>query len=436
MNRVCVVILAAGRGKRFWPFSINKALLPFLGKPLIVHNLERFAAAGFSKTIIVINPADVQFYMDLRIPGLELRTVIQQEAVGMGDALLRVREHIGNSPMLIVNAEDVVDSSLYTELAARAGEKQSFLVGKKVDRYFDFGYLKTDDSRVTGIVEKPGEGNEPSDMVNLVFHYIYEPVKLFTILASQTSERDDVYERALDAFIGDTQVKFLTYDAAWYPMKYPWHVLDISRYFLKDAKEYRGKNLALAQNAIIDGQVYIEDNVKIFENTKIVGPAFIGANTIIGNNSMVRESHIGADCVIGFGSDVTRSYIGGGCWFHGNYVGDSVLEGNTSMGSGSVLANLRLDEDEITSQIAGKMIGTGKTKLGAMIGQHVRIGVNASIMPGVKIGADSFIGAGLTVPNDIPEGSFVSGESKLTITKNTKSVRNITRADYKKEISS
>jgi len=225
MNDVYVVILAAGQGRRFWPFTINKSVFPFLGRPLILHNLKRFAAAGFTKAIVVINPADVGFYMDLSIPGLEFHTVIQQEAVGMGDALLRVREHVGDSPIFVVNVDDVIDSSFYKELAANVSAKQSFLVGKKVDRYVDFGYLKTSGDRVVGIVEKPGVGNEPSDMVNLVFHYIHEPLKLFKILEHQTSERDDVYERALDAFLREEDVHYLSYDGSWYPMKYPWHVL-------------------------------------------------------------------------------------------------------------------------------------------------------------------------------------------------------------------
>ncbi|MEK7065444.1 MAG: acetyltransferase, partial [Patescibacteria group bacterium] len=70
------------------------------------------------------------------------------------------------------------------------------------------------------------------------------------------------------------------------------------------------------------------------------------------------------------------------------------------------------------------------------IGAYVRIGVNASIMPGVKIGADSFIGAGISVPSDVPQESFVTGETKLTITKNKRTVRNASRERYKKEFSS
>ncbi|MDF1763230.1 MAG: nucleotidyltransferase family protein [Oleibacter sp.] len=49
-----VMILAAGRGARMAPLtdSCPKPLLPIAGKPLIVHHLEKLAAAGFQDIII------------------------------------------------------------------------------------------------------------------------------------------------------------------------------------------------------------------------------------------------------------------------------------------------------------------------------------------------------------------------------------------------
>ena len=90
------------------------------------------------------------------------------------------------------------------------------------------------------------------------------------------------------------------------------------------------------------------------------------------------------------------------------------------MGSGSVLANLRLDEGEISSQVSGNRIATHRTKLGSMIGKGVRIGVNASIMPGIKIGANSLIGAGLVIDRDIPDNSFCVQKSTFEIKQNTR----------------
>ena len=82
-----------------------------------------------------------------------------------------------------------------------------------------------------------------------------------------------------------------------------------------------------------------------------------------------------------------------------------MIEGDVSMGSGTVCANLLLDRGEIASMVRENRINTRRTKLVAPIGKNVRIGVNTSIMPGVKIGSDSMVGAGLVVNHDIPNDS-------------------------------
>ena len=197
----------------------------------------------------------------------------------------------------------------------------------------------------------------------------------------------------------------VVFEGSFASLKYPWNILDIMDILFQRLSPHQGKNVEIKSNVVIEGPVYISDNVKIFENSKIVGPCYIGANTIIGNNNIIRHSHIGANCVTGFNTDITRSYVGDNCWFHSNYVGDSVLEGDVSMGSGTVLANLRLDRGEIASVIGENRVNTKRTKLGAMIGINVRVGVNASIMPGVKIGSNSMVGAGLVVNHDIPNDS-------------------------------
>ncbi len=52
----------------------------------------------------------------------------------------------------------------------------------------------------------------------------------------------------------------------------------------------------------------------------------------------------------------------------------------------------------------------GKYKLGkTLIGNNVFLGVNAVVLPGVKIGNNVVIGAGCVVTKDIPDNSVVAG---------------------------
>lgn len=401
MNSPVAVVLAGGEGKRFWPLETSKSMFSFCGLPLLVHNLNRLKRTGIIDVIVVIHPQDKEALSTLTVSGLSIRTVVQPKPNGMAGAVLTAAPLLEGKPCFIMNAEDLVDEKLYEQLPNHIGGNHIALVGRKVNEYFPTGYYVLNGMNVVGVVEKPGEGKEPSDLAKIVFDYFPDSNRFTDLLRSTKSEQDDVYEKALNELLKDGKTTILPYDGYWYPTKYPWHVLDVMDQLLPDVSEARGKNVEIKHNVVIEGPVYLGDNVKVFENTKIVGPCYIGANTTIGNNNIIRHSQIGSDCLTGFNTDITRSYIGDNCWFHSNYIGDSVLEENVSMGSGAVLANLRLDREEIASMIGENRMNTRRKKLGAMIGKNVRIGVNTSVMPGVKIGRDSLIGAGLVVTRDM-----------------------------------
>lgn len=423
---LAIVILAGGIGKRFAPFVTDKSLFPFAGEPIITANLRKFVTAGFTRFVIVTNESNDTAIRSMKFPSVTIETVIQNNSNGMADALLVASRLLLGGAMLVVNAEDVVDESLYVTLLTRIRKKQPFVVGRRVSEYFDGGYLELSSDRLVNIVEKPGVGHEPGNLVNLVFHYFPYADNFIEYLQRAKTTRDDLYEEALNLYIKEFPVSVVSYEGSWSPLKYPWHVLDMMKTMLSGfGKSTKGKHVDIRNNVLLEGPIVIGDNVKIFENTRIVGPTYIGDNTIIGSNNIVRESMIGSNSVTGFNTDIARSYIGDSCWFHSNYIGDSVLEGNVSMGSGTVLANFRLDE--------GNIRDTKRTKLGAMIARDVRIGVNTSIMPGIKIGTNSLIGAGLVIDKDVPEESFCMGKTSLEIKKNTWKVTS-ERATYKAKL--
>lgn len=421
-KELVAVVLAGGVGKRFWPIRTSKSMVSFIGTPLLFHNLNRLKKTGITDVIVVIHPRDKEAYSRLSVSGLSIRTIEQPTPDGMAGAVLAAAPLLGGKPCFIMNAEDLVEEALYEKLQNHIGGNTIALVGRKVKSYFPTGYYVLKGQNVVGLVEKPGQGNEPSDIAKVVFDYFPDSNRFIELLRTIKSDRDDIYERALNELLRDGKAEILKYDGYWYPTKYPWHVLDIMHQLLQSVSGFRGKNVEIKNNVVIEGSVYIGDNVRIFENTKIVGPCYIGDNTIIGNNNIIRQSQIGSGCVTGFNTDITRSHIGDNCWFHSNYVGDSVLEENVSLGSGTVLANLRLDEGEIHSMMKGERVNTRRTKLGAIIGKNVRIGVNASIMPGVKIGNGSFVGAGVTLDKDLPDTRSCFVRQQHTITTNARSI--------------
>lgn len=392
-----------------WPIQTDKCLIPFLGEPLLYHNLkqikEQVEAGEF---VIVATPQNKEqvskVAQDLN---LNFQIAVQSEPKGMADAILCAKDLI-DGEILVINAEDVLDTNVYQivcETAKKTGADVVF-AGLTVKKYFPGGYIKTTGNRVQAVVEKPGEGNEPSDLVKLVVDYFKDGKKLVEYLQKVSAEQDDQYEVALDQMIKDgLDVRFSKYTGTWIPLKYPWHVLDITAYFLSKIEQQISPGAKISEKAVIEGNVIIEEGAKVFEGAIIKGPCYIGKNCIVGNNSMVRGSNLEEGCVTGFSSDITRSYIGANSWFHTNYVGDSVLEGDFGMGSGAVLANLRLDGH--TVRIGEEKIDSGRHKLGVLAGNGVRVGVNASTMPGVMVGAGSLIGPGVILKRDLQENKKI-----------------------------
>ncbi len=432
-KNIIAIVLAGGEGKRFWPMTTYKSMVPFLGKTILEHNLEQLQRVGIVSVVIVVNPQDREAVSSLNISGLTIDTVVQEKPTGMADAVLQAKQIVGDRACLIMNAEDIVEDSLYRNIFHQTNDTDILVVGKKVTAYFPGGYLQVQDGKLVGIVEKPGAGHEPSDLVNLVFHYFPDASVFYGAIEQTKSDQDDVYEKALTSLFASHSAKVVVYDGVWQSLKYPWHILDGMKFFLGQLGSHKGKNVVIKSNVTIEGPVYIDDGVKIFEYTKIIGPCYIGKNTVIGNNTIIRESQIGADSVVGFSCDVTRSYIGDNCWLHSNYVGDSVLEANVSMGGGAKLANLRLDDGEISSLVGEKKQVTGKNKLGAIIAQGVRIGVNSSIMPGVKIGKNSFVGSGVVLEKDLMEDSYCVAQPGYTVKKNIHTA-SVSREEFKKKI--
>ncbi len=435
MNNLTAVVLAGGVGNRFWPFITDKILFPWFGKPFIEYSVNRVLPKEVTKVVLVSNPTNHAHLTSLRfnVPSV---TVMQRSALGISDALLTAETEIENKSLLIINGDDVTNDNLFTAVLQKAQSTHAFGVipAFVTSEYFPGGYLSVTGQTIHEVVEKPERGQEPSKLVAMLGHYISDANELLHELKHTHSDADDVYEKALTTLMKRHEFVVHTHSGSFASLKYPWNVLDVNEVMLSSITHHRGKNIVIKANVIIEGDVYIEDDVKIFENTKIIGPCYIGKGTIIGNNNIIRQSYIGANCVTGFNSDISRSYIGDDCWFHNNYIGDSVLEGNISMGGGAACANLRLDDGEISSTIKNIPLGTTKRKLGALIGKHTRIGVHTSIMPGIKIGKGSFVGSGVVLDKDLPEDSFCIVKSSYTVTKNRISVESANREAFKKAI--
>jgi NDP-sugar pyrophosphorylase family protein len=421
---VKAVLLCGGRGKRMFPIAEDKFLIDFLGKPLLQHQIEMSRDSGLSHFVIIGNPQNAAKIKQItkRIPGIEVEFALQRKPSGIADALRSAGELL-QGEVLVINPNDVFSRSAYTKVVAAAKEASapSHVLGYKVQGYFPGGYLQVNSrNELLHIIEKPGPGKEPSNLVNILIHWHSDSKELLSYIDTVSTSRDDVYECALDNMVkAGHKIKVIPYDDFWAPMKYPWHIFRVMEHFLDEAQSYVAPSASISREATIEGKVILSDKVRVLENAVVRGPVYIGANSVIGNSALVRNhSHIGSNSVVGYCTEVKHSYVADNCWFHSNYIGDSVLDDDCSLGAGAVLANLRLNEQNIQIEVGDTLVDTGCDKLGAIIGRGCRIGVNASLMPGVRVGPGSFVGPQVCLSEDVAANKMVLLESRHQVTSN------------------
>ena len=157
-----VVLLAAGRSKRMAPIK-DKNFLNFLGKPLIEWQLEMLWKAGLKDIAVVGGKHNLEPIAAL-LKKLGKKVVLVEQKnldMGMCGAVLAAKNFIGKDAVMVFSSNDVVEEKAFKVMLAayKSGKASSYLIGKKVDKYFPGGYLKSDKNGfISEIVEKPEPG--------------------------------------------------------------------------------------------------------------------------------------------------------------------------------------------------------------------------------------------------------------------------------------
>lgn len=406
------LVLAGGQNSRFWPLH-EKSLLILGGQTLFARHLAELRAAGVREVVSVGTEENVRRFAEeaRKVGGVHHRVVIQPQPLGQGDAILKALDtypEITSRALLVTQVHDLFSGGLIRQLVAAymRDPRYSILGAQRVSSYFPGGYFVLTGERVTGLIEKPAEGQEPSDLVSVVVRLHRDVSRLRVLIMEAYAEGgpDDHYERAIARQMLEHEHRTFIHTGTWAALKYPWHVLDAVDLFLRELLDARISEAAhVHPTAVVSGRVTIEPGARILAGAAVVGPAYIGRNAIVGNQALVRESVIEGGSVVGFASEVARSYVGPGCSFHTNYAGDSVIGAGSHFGAGSVTANLRLDHRAVSSRIKGERLSSGRQKLGLVCGEGVSLGVQVATMPGVKIGEGAVIGPGVILSRDVDD---------------------------------
>jgi bifunctional UDP-N-acetylglucosamine pyrophosphorylase/glucosamine-1-phosphate N-acetyltransferase len=409
------VILAAGRGTRLWPVGegLPKCMVRVLGKPLVewvidavLPNAEKIVlVVGYKKQLVVD-------YFSQKPYAQKIAFVEQTEQKGTAHALLQAREAVGGSNFVTINGDSFADPTLY-ELMTRETEKsprEFFAVGQYREDAREYGLFEEEkeEGKENGFLKKVTEKPASNAPVPGVIYLgnCFLPPEFFDYLARvQPSPRGEFEATdAINAFACDHRTRVVRFDGFRSEITYFWNHLDINLYALRNLM--RDERLGVIEpGAFVSGKLHLGKGSVIRAGTRIDGPVYVGDNCLVGPNAFLREGAIIENsCHIG-NSEIKNSVVMNNADVpHFSYVGDSVLCEDVNIGGGTMMANLRFDEKIIKVSMNGKIIDSGRRKLGCAIGRGTKIGANCVINCGVLVGSNCRVYPGVVVKKNLLDG--------------------------------
>src|SRR6266545_2232233 len=204
------VFPAAGLGTRFLPVTkaSPKEMLPLVDKPLIQYVVEEAVASGIESIVIVTGRGktaiedhfDISFELERLLEErgkinevkamraisemARVAYVRQQEALGLGHAVLQARDLVGDEPFAVMLSDDIIDSEtpalqqlldVYEKYDAPViGTMQ--VEGEAISRFGALDVEEMEDGvyKVKDMVEKPPASEAPSDLA-IIGRYVLTP---------------------------------------------------------------------------------------------------------------------------------------------------------------------------------------------------------------------------------------------------------------------
>jgi UTP--glucose-1-phosphate uridylyltransferase len=254
------VIPAAGLGTRFLPATKSqpKEMIPVIDKPGIQYVVEEAVASGLDDILVITDrgKAAMEDHFDrslelehhLTAAGKEeqlaevraiadltdVHYVRQKEPLGFGDAVARARAHVGNSPFVVMVADEIVpepppgERSLIDSMIDFYEQKAASVITVQEVPEEDvsaYGVIAPDPAegelvRVLDMIEKPGPGEAPSRLASRG-RYLFQP------------EIFDALDRTSPGYGGEIQltdaIRLLAKEQPVYAFVYKGQCLDVGK---------------------------------------------------------------------------------------------------------------------------------------------------------------------------------------------------------------
>jgi UDP-N-acetylglucosamine diphosphorylase/glucosamine-1-phosphate N-acetyltransferase len=410
------VVLAAGEGVRLQPITLTrpKHLIRVGGKPILEHCLRALKASEINEILVVVHyMADTvrDYFGEGEKFGLKIEYAEQEAVLGTGNAVSAAEPYVKDDFLLVYGDLLFTTEAVKKIIGLYEKEKPvATMAVVPVENPEDYGVVELEDERnVKRLVEKPSREEAPTNLANAGVYVfsreIFEKIKGISASARGEWEITDAVSLLLKEEKRVSAVEISRDD--WFDVGRPWDLLEANRWALTRMEH---KVYGRVENgAQLIGPVSVAETARIRSGAYIEGPVFVGEESDIGPNCFIRAyTSIGERVRIGNACEIKNSLVMDGVHIgHLSYIGDSVVGEGCNLGAGTVTANLRLDDGNVKMLVKDVAVDSGRRKLGVVLGDGVKSGINALFMPGVKVGCNSWIGANVVVYRDVAANKMV-----------------------------
>ncbi len=441
MNKCYGIILAAGEGKRM-KSKLPKVLHRVCGKPMVQHVIDAVKGAGVEQLVVVVGHKADEVKACLSD---DIYTAYQKEQLGTGHAVMCAENFLkdkegtviilaGDAPLI---TEDTISKVLkYHESNGYAAT----ILTADAENPEGLGRIIRDGSgNVERIVEhkdaseeerKVKEVNSANYCFNIKVllemlgkldnknaqgeYYLTDTIELIR----KSGRKVGAYKTSFTEFMAvNSKVQLYEADKAM-RKRILYGLMEEGVTIIDPETVHIGTDVKVARDTVIypgvilEGKTEIGEDCIIGQNTRIVDSVIDSAVKIqssvimdshimegaqIGPFAYVRpESTIGKHARIGDFVEIKKSYIGDGTKVsHLTYIGDATVGKECNFGCGTVFVNYD---------------GDGKHR--TIVGDHVFVGCNTNLIAPVEVGDNSYIAAGSTITDNVPEEALAIARAR------------------------
>lgn len=399
-QEVIALVLAAGKGTRM-KSDKSKLVHKIYGKELVKRVVETAKKSGVNDVIAVVGYKKEQVQQVL---GDSVKYAYQDEMLGTGHAVLQAEEYLKNrqGKVVVLNGDVPIlrpeTVKKFIEKSIKNKEYATILTAI-YNNPTGYGRVVRDiGGNVKAIVEEKDatedERNIQEINAGIYCFDIQELLKALKELKPNNVQNEyyitDIIKIMNDkglktgAVIVEDNTEILgVNDKIQLELLTKVLKLRINQYHMKN-----GVTIEDIDNTYIYDDVEIGTDTVIHPNTTIKNDVIIGKDCEIGPNSYIREGCRLDDKVkIGSFVEIKKAIIGKGTKVpHLSYMGDCEIGAGTNIGCGTITCNY-----------------DGFKKSKTIIGENSFVGSNVNLIAPVTLGKNTFIAAGSTITNDVPD---------------------------------